>query len=183
VDQGLGSTGDTFLNSDAVSKIENMPQLYNIKKQTQFNSELSNMPIVIMGMSEWNQIKINGTPGVVVSKALVDNFGYKIGSTITIKEQKLKVTGTTNEGGDGTGIVFMDVDKALPMNDNKLSSITASTKCDPNTVKKDIESSINGISALTKTDVSNQIDNIMKTVTLFVGAIASITLLSGLSAL
>jgi putative ABC transport system permease protein len=175
-----GSTGDSFLSQKAVNQIENMPQLYNIKKSTQFNSELNNMPLIVIGMNDWNQIKISGTPGVVVSKTLVDNFGYKIGSDITIKNQKLKVTGTTNEGGDsGTGIVFINVDKALPMNNNKVSSITASTKGDPDTVKKEIESSISGTNALTKSDVSNQIDNIMKTVTLFVGAIASVALLVG----
>ncbi len=175
-----GSTGDSFIDPKTVTKIEGMPQLYNVKKTTQFNTEMNNMPIVVMGMSDWNQIKINGTPGVVVSKTIVDQFGYKIGSDITIKNQKLKVTGTTNEGGDGgTGIVFMDINKALPMNSNKVSSITASTKGDPDTVKKDIEGSISGISALTKTDVSKQIDDIMKTVTLFVGAIASVALLVG----
>ncbi len=175
-----GSTGDSFLSTKAVTQIENMPQLYDIKKSTQFSSELSGTPIVVMGMSDWNQIKITGSPGVVVSKTLVDNLGYKIGSDITIKNQKFKVTGTSNEGGDsGTGIIFIDVNKALPMNNNKVSSITASTKADPDTVKKEIESTVNGTSALTKNDVSNQIDNIMKTVTLFVGAIAGVALLVG----
>ena len=175
-----GSTGNSFLSQKAVTQIESMPQLYNIKKSTQFSGELNNMPIMVMGMSDWNQIKISGTPGVVVSKTLVDNAGYKIGSKIKIKNRELTVTGTTNEGGNmGTGIIFLDVDKALPMNDNKVSSITASTKSDPETAKKEIESSISGTSALTKNDLSNQIDNIMKTVTLFVGAIASVALLVG----
>jgi len=174
-----GSTGNTFLNSHAVNQIENMSQLYDIKKQTQFNSELNNMQIVIEGMSDWNQIKINGTPGVVISKSLVDAFGYKIGSNITIEDHKMTVTGITNEGGFGIGLVFIDINKALSMNDNEVSSITANTKADPDTVKKEIESSINGTSALTKSDYTKQIDSIMQTVTLFVSAIASVALLVG----
>ncbi|MEL7671709.1 FtsX-like permease family protein [Methanobacterium sp.] len=174
-----GSTGDTFLNSAAVSKIENMPQLYDIKKESQFYSELNNMQIVVEGISDWNQIKINGTPGVVISKSLADDFNYKIGSNITIKDHKLTVTGTTNEGGFGIGLVFINIDTALDMNHNNVSTISANTKGDPDTVKKEIESSINGTSAFTKNDYTKQIDNIMQTVTLFVSAIASVALLVG----
>jgi putative ABC transport system permease protein len=175
----VGSTGDTFLSSDAVLKIEDMPQLYDIKKETQFNSELKNMPLLIMGMSDWNQIKINGNSGVVISQSLADEFGYKIGSNITIKDHEMEVTGITKEGGFGMGLVFLDIDKALSMNDNKVSSITANTKSDPETVKKEIESKVNGTSVLTKSDYSKQIEGIMSTVTLFVGAIASVALLVG----
>ncbi len=175
-----GSTGDVFLNSAAVSKIENMPQLYDIKKETQFSTTINNIPIMVVGTSDWNQIKINGTPGVVVSKSLAESLNYKIGSNITVKNQKLTVTGITNEGGDQeSAFIFLNVDKALPMNNNKVSSITANTKADPDTVKKEIESSVNGTSALTKSDYTEQIDSIMQTVTLFVGAIASVALLVG----
>ena len=174
-----GSTGDVFLNSKAVSQIESMPQLYDVKKQTQFQSEINNIPLMVVGTSDWNQIKINGTPGVVISKTLVDAFGYKIGSNITVKDRKMTVTGITNEGGFGIGLVFINIDKALSMNDNKVSTITANTKVDPDTVKKEIEGSINGTSALTKSDYTKQIDSIMQTVTLFVSAIASVALLVG----
>ena len=174
-----GSTGDTFLNSKAVAQIEKMSQLYDIKKETQFQSEINNMQIIVEGMSDWNQIKINGTPGVVISKTLVDAFGYKIGSNITVKDRKMTVTGITNEGGFGIGLVFINIDKALSMNDNKVSTITANTKVDPDTAKTQIESSVNGTSALTKSDYTKQIDSIMQTVTLFVGAIASVALLVG----
>jgi putative ABC transport system permease protein len=77
------------------------------------------------------------------------------------------------------GLVFLDVNKALSMNDNKVSSITANTKSDPETVKNEIESTVNGTSAITKSDYSKQIEGIMSTVTLFVGAIASVALLVG----
>ncbi|HEX3012797.1 MAG TPA: FtsX-like permease family protein [Methanobacterium sp.] len=174
-----GSTGDKFLTSSAVSKIENMPQLYDIKKETQFYSTLNNTQIYVEGISDWNQLKFNGTPGVVISKSLKDNFNYKIGSNITIEGHKLTVTGVANEGGFGVGLVFINTDQALDMNDNKVSSISANTKGDPDTVKKEIETSINGTSAFTKNDYTKQIDNIMQTITLFVSAIASVALLVG----
>jgi ABC-type transport system, involved in lipoprotein release, permease component len=175
-----GSTGDTFLTSAAVSQIENMSQLYDIKKETQFTTQINSMPIVVLGTNDWSQLKFNGTQGVVISKTLADEYNYKIGSNLTLKGQKLTVTGVTNEGGDsGTGYVFLDVNKALSMNNNKVSSITANTKVDPDTAKNQIESSINGTSALTKSDYTKQIDSIMQTVTLFVGAIASVALLVG----
>ncbi|MGB9936745.1 MAG: ABC transporter permease [Methanobacterium sp.] len=174
-----GSTGDTFINSAAVSKIENMSQLYDIKKETQFSTQVNNMQVMVLGTSDWNQLKFNGTSGVVISKSLANTYNYKIGSNITIKNQKMAVTGITNEGGDGTGYIFLDSNKALPMNNNKVTSITANTKEDPDTVKTQVESSVNGTSALTKSDYTKQIDNIMQTVTLFVGAIASVALLVG----
>ncbi len=174
-----GSTGDSFLNTAAVSQIENMSELYNIKKETQFTTQMNNIQVMVIGMSEWNQLKFNGTPGVVISKSLADELNYKIGSNITVKDQKMSVTGITNEGGDNGAYVFMNVDKALPLNSNKVSSITANTKADPDTVKNQIESAVNGTSALTKSDYTKQIDNIMQTVTLFVGAIAGVALLVG----
>ena len=175
-----GSTGDTFLTSAAVSQIEKMPQLYDIKKETQFTTQINSMPIMVLGTDDWKQLKFNGSQGVVISKTLADEYNYKIGSKITIKDQKLTVTGITNEGGDsGTGYVFLDVNKALSMNNNKVSSITANTKVDPDTAKNQIEGDVKGTSALTKSDYTKQIDNIMQTVTLFVGAIASVALLVG----
>lgn len=178
----MGSTGDSYLSANAVAKIENMSQLYDIQKQTQFNSELKNMPIVVVGLTDWNQIKIvNGTPGVVISKSLADYFNYKIGSNITIKGKKLTVTGITNAGGTGQGgYVTLNIDTALPMNNNKVSLITANTKSDPKTVTKEIESTVNGTSALTKSDLSKQIGNMVNGVTLFISAIASIALLVGM---
>ncbi len=175
----MGSTGDSYLSKESVAKIKNMSQIYDIKEETQFTSTIDRMPIIVVGMSDWNQIKINGTPGVVISKSIVDQFGYKIGSNITIKDKKLTVTGITNEGGFGMGIIFLNTSQALPLNDDKVSSITASTKKDPEVVKKEIEAQVDDVSALTKSDFTKQIDDIMSGITLFVGAIASIALLVG----
>ncbi|MCK9151364.1 ABC transporter permease [Methanobacterium alcaliphilum] len=176
----MGS-GDTYLSKKAVSKIGNMTQLYDIKKQTQFNTNIKNVPVVVIGLTDWNQIKIvKGTKGVVISQSLADDYNYKIGSNITIKDDKLQVTGITKaDGGPGTGIVILDTETALPLNDNKVSIITANTKNDTETVTKEIESEIPGTSALTKSDLSQQIGDMVNGIMLFISAIASIALLVG----
>jgi len=75
--------------------------------------------------------------------------------------------------------VFLDIGKALPLNDNKVTSITANTKEDPETVKKEIESQVEGTYVLTESDLIEQIDDMMSGIMLFVGLIASIALLVG----
>jgi putative ABC transport system permease protein len=138
------------------------------------------MPIYVVGMSDWKQIKVNGTPGVVISKSLVDAFGYKIGDNITINDKTFVITGTTNENSFGMGLIFLDIDKALSLNENKVSSITANANGNPDDVKKEVEAQIKGASALTKSDFTKQIDDMMKGLMMFVGAIAGIALLVGI---
>lgn len=175
----MGSTGDYYLSSEAVSKIKNMSQLYNIKEETQFTTTMNRTPLMVVGLNDWSQVKVNGTTGVVINEELMDTFGYKIGSNITINDKKFTVTGTTSEGV-GMGVVIMDVDKALPLNDNKVSTITANVKGDPETVKSAVESQVDGTTALTKSDFTKQIDEMMSGLLLFIGAIASIGLIVGL---
>jgi len=175
----MGPTGDFYLNEQTVAKIKGMDQLYDIKKETQFQTVINHMPVIVVGMSEWDQIKINGTPGAVIGMSLADAFGYKIGSNITINDQEFTVTGITNEGGFGMGIVFLDISKALPLNDNRASSITANTKEDPKIVKNEIESQVEGTAVLTESDFTEQIEDMMGGIMLFVGLIASIALLVG----
>lgn len=176
----MGSSGDSYLNPETVSQIKNMSQLYNIKEETQFTTEMNKTSIYVVGISNWDQVKVNGTPGVVIDQSLVDKFGYKIGSTITIKEQDFTVTGITKQStGVGIGIVFLDVDKALPLNENKVSTITASARGDPETAKKDVESHVPGTMAMTQSDFTKQIDDMMNGIMLFIGAIASIGLIVG----
>jgi putative ABC transport system permease protein len=174
----MSSPGSSFLEPDAVSQIKNMSQLYNIKEEVEFLTEFNGTQIYIIGTSDWGQIKINGTPGVVVSKSLADS-GYKIGSKITIKDQEMTVTGIFSEGSMGMGVVILDATKALPMNNNRPSSISANTRGDPDVVKNEIEGTVNGTTASTKSDLSKQIDDMMNGLTLFIGGIASIALLVG----
>jgi putative ABC transport system permease protein len=176
---GMYASGEYYLNPAAVSKIKNLSQIYNVREDTQFNSNIKNSPVVVVGLSDWSQIKVNGTTGVVIDKAMADKFGYKIGSTITIQDQEFTITGTTKQMSMGMGLVFLDIDKALPLNDNKVSSVTASTKGDPESVKKDVESQVPGTMALTQSDFTKQIDDMMNGIMLFIGAIASIGLIVG----
>ena len=111
---------------------------------------------------------------------IVDKFGYKIGDEITIKGKKFTVTGITQQSaGMGMGIVYLDVEKAIPLNDYKVTSLTASAKGDPESAKKDVESQVPGTMAMTQSDFTKQIDNMMNGIMLFIGAIASIGLLVG----
>lgn len=193
----MGSVqGDAYLNKNTVSRIKNMSQLYNFKEETQFTSAINGIPLIISGTNNWGQIKdqfkINGTSGVVINNYLAEKFGYKIGSKIKIKDKELIVTGivdmketvTTTEAGGTTmaeaGVMYLDIDKALPLNNNKVSSITASVKGDPETIKKEVENNINGTSVYTQSDFTKQIDDIMNGMLLFIGAIASIGLLVGI---
>ncbi|MBI5680079.1 MAG: ABC transporter permease [Methanobacterium sp.] len=175
----MGSSGDYYLKNTTVNKIKSMPQLYNIKEETQFSSSIKNTPIYVVGISDWSQVKMNGTPGVVINDALVDRFGYKIGDNITIKDKDFVITGITKEKAMGMGIVYLNVDKALPLNEYKVSMVSANSKVNPNDTKKEIEAQISGVSAMTKSDFSSQIDTMMNGLMLFVGLIASIALLVG----
>ena len=176
----MGSTMDSYLDQKTVSQIKNMSQLYDIKEETTFTTEMNRTPLYVIGLSNWDQVKFNGTPGVVIDQSLVDKFGYKIGSTITIKEKDFTVTGITKETtGMGMGIIFLDVDKAVPLNDNKVTSISASARGDPETVKKEVESQVSGVTAMTQSDFTKQIDDMMNGIMLFIGAIASIGLIVG----
>ncbi|BDZ70036.1 ABC transporter permease [Methanobacterium petrolearium] len=177
---GYMGSGDSYLDQETVSKIKNMSQLYDFKEEVQFTTDMDKTPIYVVGMSDWDQVKINGTHGVVINQFLVDTFGYKIGSNITIKDQDFTVTGITQQStGMGMGIVYLDIDKALPLNDNKVSSITASARGDPETAKNDVENQIPDTMAMTQSDFTQQIDDLMNGIMLFIGAIASIGLIVG----
>ncbi len=169
------------MDQSTFNKIKNMSQLYDVKEQISLDADIDGNTIPIEGVSDWSKMTINGTSGVVLLKSFADQMNYKIGSKITIKDQEFTVTGITESNmGSLTGApVFIDADKALSMNNNNVTMITARTKEDPETVKKEIENNINGILVITTTDMSKQIDDSMKIVSIFVGAIASIALLVG----
>jgi len=189
----MGSTsGDSYLDKNAVSQIKNISMLYNFKEESDFTSAINGTPILIIGTNNWDQVKdqinINGTQGVVINKYLVDKLGYTIGSKIKIKDQELTVTGiidmketVSNTGGAmaETGVIYTDIDKALPLNNNKISMITASVKGDPQVAKNEVEK-INGTSAYTQSDFFKQANDMINGIMLFIGAVASIGLLVGI---
>lgn len=181
----MGSVqGDAYLNKNAISKIRNMSQLYNFREQAIYTGTLNNIPIMVVGISDWSQVKINGTQGVVIDKYLADS-GYKIGSKIKIKDQEFNVTGITDSSSVTSstgqmGLIYADTDKVLALNGSKVSQISASVKGDPEAVKKEVESNVNGTSAYTQSDFTKQIDDMMNGEMIFIGAIASIALLVGI---
>lgn len=174
----VAQPGSSFLSPETVDELKNMPQLYNIREELQFMTAFNQNTIYILGTSDWGQIDINGTHGVVINPAIED-MGYKIGDKITIKDQEFTVTGTFSEEAMGMGILVLDADKALPLNDNKTTSITANTRGDPEVIKDEIENNIDGITVSTKSDMTKQIEEMMGGLTLFIGGIASIALLVG----
>lgn len=54
------------------------------------------------------------------------------------------MTGTFSEEAMEMGILVLNADKALPLNDNKTTSITANTRGDPEVVKDEIKNNIDG---------------------------------------
>ncbi len=176
-------TSTEYLDPNTVSKIVNMSQLYDIKKETSFNIQLNNTSTIVIGMNNWNQIKIKGTPGVVMGKTLADTLGYKIGDKISIKGREFTITGVTSDetmrGRMGREAIYMDIDKALSLNDNRVTDIIAKTKGDPEVVAKEIENTVNGAKAITQSDFTKEIDEMMSGLMLFLGAIASVALLVG----
>ena len=48
-----------------------MSQLYNIKEETQFTTTLNRTPLMVVGLNDWSQVKVNGTTGVVINKELM----------------------------------------------------------------------------------------------------------------
>ncbi len=169
------------LSPDAVSKLKNMTQIYNIKEEIQFSSELNGIPILVLGLSDWSQMKIKeGNTGVVITETLADQLDYTIGSKIKIKDQEMTVTGITEVGGGiNPLIVAINFDEALPLNNNRVSTITANTRGDPDVISDEIADQLSGTMVTTKSDMTKQIDDMLQGITLFVGAIASIALLVG----
>jgi len=174
----MSQPGSSFLSPEAVNELKNMSQLYNIKEEVQFFTEFNGTSIYIVGTKDRSQIEINGTPGVVISP-VIEAMGYQIGNKITIEDQEFTITGTFSEGAMGMGVLVLDSDKALPLNDNKPTSLTANTRGDPEVIKEEVENTVDGITVSTKSDMSKQIDDMMSGLTLFIGGIASIALMVG----
>jgi putative ABC transport system permease protein len=69
---GYMGSGDSYLDQETISKIKNMSQLYDFKEEVQFTTDMDKTPIYVVGMSDWSQVKFNGTSGVVVDQSLVE---------------------------------------------------------------------------------------------------------------
>jgi putative ABC transport system permease protein len=101
---GYMGSGDSYLDQATISKIKNMSQLYDFKEEVQFTTDMDKTPIYVVGMSDWSQVKFNGTPGVVVDQSLVDNFGYKIGAISPLKTRTHRNRNNPTELWNGDGL-------------------------------------------------------------------------------
>ena len=92
---------------------------------------------------------------MVIDQDIVNNFGYKIGSKIKIKDKELTVTGIATTSNR---LIYIDINKALPMTNNELTMITARTNGDPKIVSKEIKDQVKGANVLTKDDIVIQLE-------------------------
>jgi putative ABC transport system permease protein len=144
------------ISSETVSKIKHMPLLFDFKEYTAFPLEINGKMIIVEGRNDWSTINIeNGTPGVVIDQDIVNNFGYKIGSKIKIKDKELTVTGIA---ATSNRLIYIDINKALPMTNNELTMITARTNGDPKIVSEEMKDQIKGANILTKDDIVIQLE-------------------------
>jgi putative ABC transport system permease protein len=172
------STGSYFMDSQTVSKVRNMSTLYDFREVTVFSENIRGKRINFEGTNDWKQVKLkSGKPGVVINQAVADKLGYGIGSKIKIKNQELTVTGISKE--EQALYAYINQDTAKQLTGNKVSAIYASTKGDPKTAAKQVKKQISGVTAQTKSEKVNQVQEMTNQALLFIGIIASIALLVG----
>ncbi|MCE7699471.1 MAG: ABC transporter permease, partial [Methanobacterium paludis] len=92
------SSGSYLMDSQTVSKVENLSNLYGFREVTVFSEEINGSTITIGGTSDWNQVKLkSGTLGVVINHAVADKLHLGVGDKIKIKNNELTITGISNE--------------------------------------------------------------------------------------
>ena len=92
------SSGTYLMDSQTVSKVENLSNIYNLREVTVFSEIINGSSLNFEGINDWRQVKlINGTHGVVINKNTADKFGLGIGSKIKAQEQELTITGISKE--------------------------------------------------------------------------------------
>jgi len=172
------TSGSYLMDAQTVSKVKNLPILHDLWEETIFFDNIDGNRVNFQGISDWKQVKLkNGTQGVVVNQAVADKFSYGIGSKIKIKNQELTVTGISK--GEQSLYIYLNQDTAKQLTDNKVSVIYARTNKDPKTAVNEIKSQINDISAETKSEKVNELQEMTGKALLFIGMIASIALFVG----
>lgn len=173
------STGSYLMDSQAVSKIRNQSNLFDFREVTVFSEDINGDRLFFEGTNNWKDVKLNnGTYGVVIYQAVADKYGYGIGSKIKVKNQELTVTGISKD--TQSFYVYIDQDFAKQLAGNKVSAIYARTNGEPKTVAEDIEKQIDGVSAETKSEKVNHVQEMTGQALLFTGIIASVALLVGI---
>lgn len=173
------ATGTLLMDTDTISKIRNLPQLYDFREVTLLSEEINGTRLFFEGTNNWKDVKIiNGTEGVVINQAVADKFGYGIGSKIKVKDQELTVTGISKEV---TALyVHINQDQAKQIAGNRVGAIYAQTNGDPKTVADEVEKQVTGVSAVTKSDKVEEVQEMTNQALIFMGIIASMALLVGI---
>lgn len=172
------STGSYLMDSQTVSGIRSMSNLFDFREFTAFRENINGNEMYFEGVNDWKQVKLkNGTQGVVISQDVADKLGYGMGSKIKVKDQELTVTGISNEQAL---YVYIDQNTAKQLVDDKVSTIYAQTNGDPETVADEIEEQISGVSVETKSEKVAEVQEMTDQALLFMGFIAGIALLVGI---
>jgi putative ABC transport system permease protein len=172
------STGSYLMDSQTVLKVRNISSLYGFREVTIFSENIKGKRLNFEGTNDWKQVKLkSGKPGVVINQAVVDKFGYGIGSKIKIKNQEFTVTGISKE--EQSPYAYINQDTAKQLTGNKVSAIYANTKGDPKTAANQVKKQIDGVAVQTKSEKVKEVQEMTNQALLFIGAIASIALLVG----
>jgi ABC-type transport system, involved in lipoprotein release, permease component len=173
------SSGTYLMDSQTVSKVENLSNLYGLREVTIFSENINGTRVNFEGVNDWRQVKlINGTQGVVINKATADKFGLGIGDKIKAKDQQLTITGISKE--EQAIYVYLNQDTAQKVTGNKVSAIYAKSHISPNATADEIEKQVNDVSVLTKSEKVAEIQKQTSQALLFIGIIACIALVVGI---
>ena len=177
------SSGSYLMDSQTVSKVENLSNLYGFQEVTVFSEKINGSTVTVGGTNDWSQVKIKtGTYGVVINQAVADKLHLSIGDKIKIKNTELTITGISNEEqvDDQVLDIYINQTTAKQMADNKVSAIYARTNGEPKTVAEDVQNNIAGISAQTKSEKVAEVQEWANKAQLFMGIIAGIALIVGI---
>lgn len=173
------SSGTYLMDSQTVSKVEKLSNLYGLREVTLFSENINGSRINFEGVNDWRQVKlINGTQGVVINKATADKLGLGIGDKIKAKDQQLTITGISKE--EQALYAYVNQDTAEKVTGNKVSAIYARSHSNPNATADEIEKQVDGVSVLTKSEKVAEIQKQTGQALLFIGIIACIALVVGI---
>lgn len=176
--QPASSSGNNLMDSQTVSKIKNMSNLYDFREVTVFSQNMNGTSVNFEGVNDWKQVKlINGTQGVVINKDTADKFGLHIGDKIQAKDQQLTITGISkSEQALGA---YINQTTAENITGNKVSAIYARSHDNPNATADQIKNQMSDVSVLTKSEKIATIQEQTNQALMFIGIIAGIALVVG----
>ena len=177
------SSGSYLMDSQTVSKVENLSNLYSLQEVTVFSEDINGKSVTIGGTNDWKKVKIkSGTSGTVINHAVADKLDLGIGDKIKVKNQELTITGISNEEQVDEDVLGIYINQSLAkqMADNKVRAIYAQTNRDPKTVADDIENHVKGVTAETKSEKVAKVQEWSNKALLFMGMIAGIALVVGI---